>query len=251
MVAILSTLDSFDAVRLSSAVQDALSRVSHLGRKDSGRKRIEQLANVMLKTVRQKWDQDERPIYFGALQQYYEISLVLVPLHPSPQLQPTWHHSWEEARRELSFVDIDSLETDCLQSWLLLVDLLSENEPRFLRSVMFPEQFFELISKFLNDLMDGVEGFLPSDEAAAIHDEIEKLKSVVRLLTVLRRWFPKLNAVIDTAIARLDLKRDEFQDEYRERYLEEEGPEDYDDDERGPSGPPSGGFSVSEVFADL
>lgn len=250
-LSILSTLSPFDIARLLSAVQDALTRVSVVKRDDSDRLRIEQLAHFTLNTVRQKWDQSATAIPFVPLQHYYEISLSLAPLHPSPQLQATWDESWEEAQGELSFVDIDSLETRSLQSWLLLVDLLSENEPRFLRTVMFPQQFFESFSKFVNGLIDGVDDFLPSDEADSIKEEIEKLKSITRLLQRLGRWFPKIGATIETAIARLKIKRDAFEEDYSERYLEEEGPEIYDDDERGSSGPPSGGFGVSEIFADL
>ncbi|HVA79705.1 MAG TPA: hypothetical protein VNF29_02140 [Candidatus Binataceae bacterium] len=118
------------------------------------------------------------------------------------------------------------LDAEGLDGWIDLIDLLIENEPRFLRSVGFPEQHAGVIAKLFEclqrELLEDVEGEALSEVATNASGLAEKITK----LSDLADYEPKAARAL---AAQLLGYSDTLRERARERDGEEREPPDDDD----------------------
>jgi hypothetical protein len=108
------------------------------------KRKIELVAKKVLDGLIVKWDRDNIILSPHLLRAYYQLSIIVRPLPPSPDLR----HSWESAVSKFQNVleqseDDNSIETYQFNNWIELIDIIGANEPRFLVSQSFPDMHIE------------------------------------------------------------------------------------------------------------
>jgi hypothetical protein len=125
--------------RLSNILTSVHSLLQHEQTlRDAGvKEHANALAKTILENVRLRWNASKSDIGIRQLRTYFELTVLVRPLLPSPDLEPTWAR-WDFTQtilaREVAF---DETQLNQLGWWLALVGLLSTWEPRWLLVVGF------------------------------------------------------------------------------------------------------------------
>jgi acetolactate synthase small subunit len=93
---------------------------------------IRSLTVELLSGLRSSWDIRTEAITLGALRLFYDLSIRVGCLVPSPNLSPTWRQLVDNLESALND-RVQYFSLDNASSWIRLVKILRENEPRFLR----------------------------------------------------------------------------------------------------------------------
>lgn len=115
------------------------------------KKRVIKIIKDVCNKMLTKWN--ERKIYLSVLELrvFCEATLLINPLLPIPNLEPTWEYYTQLAK--------NSFAASNFEDWADLVYLISQNEPRFLRQIKFTENYLP----FIQDLIDNIENEVIDD----------------------------------------------------------------------------------------
>ena len=117
--------------QLFSAIIDAIKHSSSAHDEELA-ERLATLANSCLNTCRGTWDEVGKSIPQYTLRAYYQLTMLVRPLLPGPQLEVTWSAAW--GRVNTAITDLATGGDDLLftlNSALELARLIEKNEPRF------------------------------------------------------------------------------------------------------------------------
>jgi len=180
-------------------------------------------------------------IWSTTLETYCEASLLLRPLPPIPDLEPTWKSllsNVHEALRE----DL-ILEPYPIQSWIEFIELVKQNEPRFLRQVNFPSLYLELTQKIYDHLEIELSTELLSPTKDEIRDEAERIYALADCATALGSLFGEFRIQFNKVSRLLREKYEELMN-----VLE---PEEEDLDDESASLHADRDFDIDALFVDL
>jgi hypothetical protein len=122
-----------------SDVARLLSAVAELAKYRSGAL-VSRFTRLALDQIRDRWNSRGQAITIWSLGLYYDTSERLEPLAAGPDLRATW----DATHPGTSFIDttehdlLDHTQLTRLRTWLQLVSMIRDNEPRFLRQAGFP-----------------------------------------------------------------------------------------------------------------
>jgi hypothetical protein len=234
------------------------------------REHLEALGTQALGSVYARWEPAGVEVAPPLLGTYYELSVAVRQLAPSPSLERVWQTL---ARRGLAAVRaglIDEQAVIRLGAWIEFAVLLAANEPRFLRIAHFPRDQTESLSEAVDllearvedlstldfdeddwvSLDDGRDVEAPVEPSYEESTELDWLEAALALMKdlseVMTEAAMRLGAMEDAAVNHIETRR------YRkERYEEweaglKEGPED---DVRDPDELPR--FDLNTFFSDL
>jgi hypothetical protein len=195
--------------------------------------------------ARKRWDHSHAPIELETIEVYRQLSELLDPLPPMPQLIPTWKEYWEHAGSELSFDPTQGeVSTYYITKWTDLVTCIQRAEPRLLMQIKFPDSCLEEITTFF----EAVDTFVESEDhyysKRAYDEEIEalsELKIIVKRLGDLMES-EKQNALL--LGDKIETKRARLETEVEQEYPEPP----YEKPDYKPSG---GGIGIEEILSDL
>lgn len=135
-----------------NALQEALKSSASSGQPHNlERSPLARLSDAVLTRLREHWSQCAYSPGPFLLDRYYVVSQFISPLPPGPNLQPIWETSSTALLTQIKEFNSEKIEVgfDEIADWVRLAATVSENEPRFLRQVGYPECFVEIIREFL------------------------------------------------------------------------------------------------------
>lgn len=232
--------------------------------KHQDRQSLRDVTASVLSTVRQCWYVLDAPIEAPRLQEYVELSLRVEPLPAMPDMSRTWQH-WAPSDP----TDAHEQSWNDLGTWAVLIRLIQESEPRFLRQIAYPDEYvdtlvavYDAFDVFLESLRT-LEDPNPFDEPPdpedpyagdyedSEEDEESELGDALQALERFEYLWPT-KELADRATKlydRMELQRwlrEERTSEYQARTRPEP-----DDDDRSVGYTDRSGFDIAAVFSDL
>jgi len=219
-------------------------------------------ANHVLAVLRELWGNNQQQPSAVELERYYAVSQALQPLPPGPNLEPIWTRSYKAANKQAAGFKTDERwpELADVLNWLNLVQVIMENEPRFVRQIGLPAKFLE----FAKDLLDqvklrGERRFeLDSPDYCAIEEgQLDLLHTIAHQVG---SAFPSLKATAKEVkrkiwenASRVEQLRRQLEEEARESDDEQQERDDYSGDEPDPEERTilDEYVNVDQLFADL
>ncbi len=222
-----------DDHKILSSIDDSLMKLAVS--EDVELENMKELAANAIIACKGKWDSREEIIPNNLLKNYYSISEYIKPLPPGPDIEATWNHVIEIVRFDLGeYFDI-GVFSNHVDEWAVLLNILFENEPRFLRQ----QPLQEVIDSRLEKIISEVEGFDIEDyrkittgrDLDEYLDELDywadelyglwvSLKKLVDSFSVKTEKIQCLQSLIEHMGARRNKLEEEY--DYR-RYEDEEG----------------------------
>ena len=208
------------------------------------------------------WGNSERQPSAAELERYYAVSQALKPLPPGPNLEPIWTRSYKAANKQAAGFKTDEYWPGLneIHNWLNLVQVIMENEPRFVRQIGLPAKFLE----FAKDLLDQIKlrGELQFELDSPDYYAIEEghLDVLHAIAHQTGSAFPGLKAIAKEAkrkiwenASRVEQLRRQLEEEARESDYEQQEGDDYSDDEPDPEERTilDEYVNVDRLFADL
>ncbi len=193
--------------------------------------------------LRERWDKANTVIPVETLQIYTQLSEMLDPLPPMPQLIPTWNVYRAAATAELTFDPYETeLQTYGIGKWIDLIECISGSEPRMLTQVKFPSSSLDDVQQFLEAVVIYIESDTSLDTREDYETVIETL-SEVKIINRICEVVPSTKEEISILSTRVDSKRSQLEDDLTVKFPEP----DYD----GGDLKPSGGITIDEILSDL
>ncbi len=206
------------------------------------------LAMMALQTLRNKWDAANCLISVATLSEYFNISRLLSPLPPMPNLRHTWEELWGSVVR-LSGKDsmpLDSL-SEAISKWLDLVEIVEASEPRLLQQMAYPESHLDAVRNYLDGVQEDANSDLDSESPDEYDSGISRMEDLETVVEQIGSLFPLLEDRAQVVHDEVASAHSNLRDARHEKFPEP--PDDYEG--RAPASRPSGGFDVDELFADL
>lgn len=220
--------------------------------------RIYESLSALVKEVLELWpstcNKKKVIINIDTLDLFYQLSNFAKILVPSPNLDKAWNHYWEEAKQEMSAIaSNEEIVTDALNTWLDYCDLLSANEPRFLKLMNFPVAYEDTIRTFLEEVYSSDPFYDYTDydheNDYNIYDEqLEMIRGTHKSVLGMKTFFE----ISDFDVSRLERRLDEQlskissnSDQWQEEDEGVEYPEHIDDELL------SDGIDIDKLFEDL
>jgi hypothetical protein len=166
VIQLIPRLDSSETEHLLQSVYSVLKKGKH-SVSPLTHQEVLTLARAALETCRCAWAGRLLSPTLSMLDLYYRISEFLSPLPGGPELNECWENHINNVNQSLGRSDRDAIISS-VDGWLALVELLQENEPRFLRQVEFPDNYQDT----LNRLTTWVRTLRSTWDGGA-HDEYE------------------------------------------------------------------------------
>jgi hypothetical protein len=241
--------------RLSdSDVAGLLSAVAELAKHRSGAL-VSRFVRLALERIRQRWDSRGQAIAIWSLALYYDTSARLEPLTAGPDLRATWEatHPGADLTNAADDDMLDSAQLTRLQTWLRLVQIIRDNEPRLLRQVRFPHSNEELVAKILmlavNELdvdwsLSGIDEY--SGEAQFCADMAEVLGG-------LADYFPTHHQALTDTSRKAHARLEYYEEQVREleAEAEERARDEFSDEPDDPAEDAAQPFSILALMRDL
>lgn len=166
--------ESYPTQHFLGAILDALLRERPQSKQGQKKQELLELARSVLTSCRAAWNAEPEWLTFALLDRYYRISEFLDPLPESPSLHAYWTRVTHALAHALDAADFLSVR-HALEEWALLVELLVDNEPRFLRQVELPDSCEELLDNLNSCLEVRSRSWTGLEEASALLKLIHKL----------------------------------------------------------------------------
>jgi hypothetical protein len=206
--------------------------------------RLTEIISAVCDVLREKWDNDGQPA-LKSLKAYCQASGVCDRLPALPNFTKIWEDFLSRLEDE---VDPTSsrlfLNPEVLDEWIELIDLLTENEPRFLRHLGFPERIPGVIAKLFEciqrELREDVEETMLSEVAT----NTRKLADKTRRLSALAGHEPGAARALATQLLEYSGM---LRERARKRDQEEGEPPDDDDYDRRDEE----SVDIEALFSDL
>jgi hypothetical protein len=151
---------------------------------------LNRLTHRALHALRAHWNRDRVSMSAANLAAYYELSLLVQPLVPSPDLSDAWIQHCDSFTEELKEGWVVALKKELVCEWIGFADTLRFYEPRFMMQVDFPaccqswvERVFEIIRTY--------------DHYDLCERKKEDLETEVEFIGELSRLVARLNEVCD------------------------------------------------------
>jgi hypothetical protein len=214
------------------------------------RTRLSNILGVCCDTIRKRLDAAKDVIKAAQLRELFEATVLLDPLPALPQLGPTWNAATSALRATIKDADEKSFSIDAafVDEWARLAELLTTNEPRFMRQTGYPESFArdvaELIAIIRREAAAEGGDFEDSEDLVA---EAERMAILEKALKKLAEVFPSARRELSELTSIVASQEDYLRQEYRDANpYQEEG---YDGGEIRSSS--SQTFDIDELFSDL
>lgn len=173
-----------------------------------------ELVAQVLVQIRRHWDSGADPEEHEALGWYFELSEMVSPLPPSPVLDQVWTAFFSNAETAIDQFDSDEVDVSISEATALfkLVQIIRENEPRFLRAIGYPECCREISQSIIAKLEErvSVEASIDWSQEAAEEDSL--LESMEVLLGLIRRDLPALVGAIEPILRTTARRRSHLSD---------------------------------------
>jgi hypothetical protein len=227
-------------------------------------RQITNLAEKVLASLRDGWGAGENPPSAAELDLYYGVSECIAPLPQGPDLRLIWEAAWKAARSNIAKFDPTEIEMklDELLDWAQIASSISENEPRFLRQVWFPENYVKKLTPLIPLLKERVALRFDLDYEYECTDEEGRMNTISLIASRIAEHTADLE-VEALALVKLakenELRAEKVRRELEERATEEEREEREKDYRR--TAPPESAVAecdplesiidVGELFRDL
>jgi hypothetical protein len=212
-----------------------------------------ELVRDALARCQRSWVENAVPISWEHLAAYYQLSLFIHPLPSGPYLEPVWDRTLaavESATRE-SETEPSTVD-NAIDRLLKLVDVLRENEPRFLRAMRFPASAEAQVAGIASYARDVAEA-LVDDPLGFESDEVDSAEELANSLRDLEEKFPGLAERLEDArsaiFGGLDPAREAHEEAAREDSDRVAGFDPDPDDYPGQSDTEP--FDLAAFFSDL
>jgi len=164
---------------------------------------LARLSYDVLNTIRTRQDSDSEPMSVAVLDAYFDLSVVVRPLAPSPDLLPTWQSVWSVVQEQSTEDSIFEMKVEPLADWLELIVLIQDNEPRFLRQLGFPKSCNEVVSRLAENIAEYDKSALCDRDKQTLQGEIEYVESFAKLLEDMHVLFPDVKTDVRLALTAL------------------------------------------------
>lgn len=261
----LRDVDVVEVTTVISALQDAavqLEAAEHARHQDTAA--LHHLTSVCLRTLVTRWNDAASVIPLDQLERYAQLSLMIQPLPPMPNLLPTW-----KSVAPTSLDDAEEQSLNDLANWARLITIIGDTEPRFLGQVGFPQQYEPVFSALLVNLeavpenmrsIDDPDPFEEEDpEDPEVNDyedseegEADELAEVRDVLTLLHGVWPTepLRERATALLARVEDQKD-VREARSERYRAVMRRDDDEPDDDRYYGGGRQSFDIEGLFSDL
>ena len=206
----------------------------------------------ILERVRNNWDESRLELDSYLLGIYCDASAAVTPLPPLPKFDASWLAktrafvtALDEAEESYPLNDVP------LRDWVEFLEIVRDNEPRFLVQARFPENYKDHLDRLINVVKKEFDDTAEPDSYDDYRGESIRMDAIGDALKKLSRMFPSENEILEELAAELQStsshfqnKADRLEEEAKEAAAEEE---DMDDDERDHFEP----LDVDELFSDL
>jgi hypothetical protein len=222
------------------------------------------VAAALLRELRETWTARPAIVTRDNLKQFYDLTVELGELLPSPTLDAVWEQAIAGVSEIVARGDVSADDVTTITEFAELVILLRQNEPRFLRIAERVDAAGALLTALHGFVSDGVSSLeLPDPDEEVYEEGVWRPAEPDGGEWDERQWlFSVLPAVIaigaaEPALARSDLRQvmiDHIDARRRRQYLYEEweSTQEDDGDEWDVSeGEDSDAFNVVEFFSDL
>ncbi len=182
-----------------------------------------------------------------ALRNYYALSERIRPIPPGPALDATW---WEYSGDAVGHdLDPPGWDTDDIDVWLDLAQLIARNEPRFLRQVGYPDDYVQRLRDVFGGLPDAeIDGYADPDgdrdeyeqEIGRLDEVGEKVGAIGERVEGIDGEVAEATDALDTRIWGLESELDDLPDEAEENNDWQSVARSSDEE-----------FDIDKVFADL
>ena len=208
---------------------------------DESRGYLLEILQVVCERTQQKWDTQKAVLDSDNLDIFANATTQLPALTKMPDVEASWKACEEQI---LACLDDSSsrIESEVVEEWVNMVEVIEVNEPRFLRMIEFPDESSDMISK----LIDRIEADIPAD----VSDGYSDLQSDYEWITTLKgavESFQRVRGVDSNRVTSVYRALCESFVEVGERLAEMEA--SFDDYDEG--GSTTGGFDVFAIFSDL
>lgn len=227
---------------------------------------MQTVAVALLRSLTHSWSQGAGGTTQANLRQFYDLTVELKKLLPSPSLDGTWRRARSLVDAVIQSQQLSDVDAESIREMVLLVSLLEENEPRFLRMLDYETEVggpigdvyklarahvenMEVLDAWEEVLEEENDTWRPIDPASDEWRERKWLTAMIPMLKDLISAAPSTEreALESSMQARLDERR-QRQEHYDE--WESQGEDDADNwaasRDQG-----SGDFDIAEFFADL
>jgi len=209
----------------------------------------QKLVNILehvCEECRNKWDEAGVALREYELSAYCEASVLISTLPPMPKLNATWADIVGDVKRALKeYDDANRLEPDSIETWARIVNVIQENEPRFLNQAGFPSKYLTIFTA-MNDILT------KELSSRDIFDTPDELRYEAYRLRSLAEPFKRLSSFSPAHTYHLSKTADEMEaaaESLNEEANEKQEPEpDYDADSHSGTGD---SFDVEALFSDL
>jgi len=214
------------------------------------RRRVMAVLASCCEALRVKWDGSKVVVRQELLRDLFDASIVVDPLPVAPKLGPTWRSAVTALRESLKVAAEKSVTLDASVAleWSLLTELLTKNEPRFLRQINFPKAFIGDITQMLASIEADAETEIVPEDPEDIWAEADRMGTLQKALTAVANTLPDFH---DRALEVRSLAASQA-DFLREQYREASPNEDpYYESDASPREKAYVPFDLEALFKDL
>jgi hypothetical protein len=208
----------------------------------------DELSRILYKAceaIRERWDANGIVFTADQLRTFCQTSLLASPLPVLPRFEHTWAALEKDLITSLSLWEVDNrVDSDIVQEWAELAQIVAHNEPRFMLKKRFPANYRDAanrIAVIIDSELDRTEEFDCADDYVLEANRCDRLVKAVESMH-------KLDLIDSNIASSLQERLEARSFEYGERASEMGPPEhDYDDyrSEREES------INLNELFRDL
>lgn len=239
-----------DVARLLSAVAElAKHRSGTLGSR---------FTRIALDRIRERWDFRGQAIALWSLGLYYETSVRLEPLPVGPDLRATWEatHPGTDLTNATEDDLLDNAQLTRLQTWMRLVPMIRDNEPRFLRQAGFPDADNELAARVVTLAANDLEADWLLSDIDEYNGAAQDSTEMAEALDWLAEHFPTHHQILAEVSGKARERAESFEEHVRglEEQAEEharEGLWDEPDEPDEPAEDVPEPFSILALMRDL
>lgn len=190
-----------------------------------------ELTRLLIEKIRHRWDDIAIPRDPRLLSLFYRVCDRIRPLPYGPKLESIWDNYFSVASLELDTFCPSSPTQDleAVFRWLRLIDVIYENEPRFLRQINFPVGFDSTLSPALEKMYERSEldhDWESSDECETEYNFLEEmcelLGKVARIMRDKEDLLSEICANLENSMSSVNEKKDVREEEEMVRDEEED-----------------------------
>jgi hypothetical protein len=244
----LKLIDESDGERAVALVKVLRSAMVDL-EGDEERRVIAALASCC-EALKVKWDRSQVAIKQELLRELFDAGILVDPLPVAPKLEPTWR-SAVSALRETLKVSVEksvTVDASVVLEWSLLTELLTKNEPRFLRQVNFPKALVGDITQLLASIEADAETDIVPEDPDDIWSEADRMSTMAKALTAIANSLPDLRDRALQVRSKAASQENYLSQQYREASASDEP---YDEGDTSPRERTHVPFDLDALFKDL